>query len=259
MQKCEIKVGVEYAFRESRKRDSTLQRIRILQHVRGKKWKVQWIDPNPGLTDYIESQNILVRWKDHKALLRDENHQRQIEEHNLHKGYKPDSPLDNAISEVVGACGDSDVSFYQGILSGKAEALDRIAERAHIPDLKSAQYGFIDRFGTVHLPFDVALHLAKLFSAAEPTTVLVNIESTERKWTQEASQPGGEYLVSLLNEYRASWALIRQWAGLDAAVAERESRIQQLERLVWDAIYALQKAGLDDESARLRRAIKRNL
>ena len=76
---------------------------------------------------------------------------------------------------------------------------------------------------------------------------------------QDASQPGGEYLVSLLNEYRAAWALIRQWAGLDAAVAERESRIQQLEHLVWDAIYALQKAGLDDESARLRRAIQRNL
>ena len=43
----------------------------------------------------------------------------------------------------------------------------------------------------------------------------------------------------------------------DPAIAQREAEIQKLERLVWDAIYALQKAGLDAESARLRRAIER--
>jgi hypothetical protein len=60
--------------------------------------------------------------------------------------------------------------------------------------------------------------------------------------------------VPLLNEYRAAWALIRQWAGHDAAIAEREARIQQLERLVWDAVYTLQNRGFDDEAFRLRRA-----
>jgi hypothetical protein len=64
-------------------------------------------------------------------------------------------------------------------------------------------------------------------------------------------------MVGLLNEYRASWALIRQWAGHDVAVAQREAEIQRLERLVWDAIYALQKAGLDREAARLRRAAEK--
>jgi hypothetical protein len=37
MQKSEIEIGKEYALRESRKADSPLQRIRILQFVRGKK------------------------------------------------------------------------------------------------------------------------------------------------------------------------------------------------------------------------------
>lgn len=63
--------------------------------------------------------------------------------------------------------------------------------------------------------------------------------------------------MGLLNEFRASWAILRQWAGHDAAVAQRETEIQRLERLIWDAIYALQKAGLDNEAAKLRRAIKR--
>jgi hypothetical protein len=57
------------------------------------------------------------------------------------------------------------------------------------------------------------------------------------------SDAGEDYIIKLLNEYRASWALIRQWAGHDAAVAQREAEIQRLERLVWDAVYALQKAG----------------
>ena len=51
--------------------------------------------------------------------------------------------------------------------------------------------------------------------------------------------------------------MIRQWAGHDAAVAEREAHIVKLERLVWDAIYALQKAKLDSEAARLRRAMEK--
>ncbi len=98
----------------------------------------------------------------------------------------------------------------------------------------------------------------KAFCAAEPSTVLVGVEATEGKWAREASQPGGNHLVSLLNEYRASWALIRQWAGQDAAIAQREAQIQRLERLVWDAIYALQKAGIDDQAHRLRRALGRS-
>jgi hypothetical protein len=107
------------------------------------------------------------------------------------------------------------------------------------------------------MPFADALALAKAFCAAEPSTVLVGVETTEGKWSQEASQPGGDYLISLLNEYRAAWAMIRQWTGHDAAIAQREARIQQLERLVWDAIYAFQRKGLNDEAHRLRRVLER--
>jgi hypothetical protein len=46
--------------------------------------------------------------------------------------------------------------------------------------------------------------------------------------------------------------------GHDPVVAEGEAEIQQLERLVWHAVYALQKAGLDRESARLRNAVERS-
>jgi len=87
---------------------------------------------------------------------------------------------------------------------------------------------------------------------------LISIETTERNWSVDVARPGNEYLVPLLNQYRASWAIIRQWCGSDAAVAERDKRIELLERLVWDAIYTLQKAGSESEAARLRRAIDRH-
>jgi hypothetical protein len=83
------------------------------------------------------------------------------------------------------------------------------------------------------------------------------VESTERDWTRKAER-GEDYIVNLLNQYRASWALIRQWAGHDAVIAQKAAEIQRLERLVWDAVYALQKAGLDSEAARLRRAVERH-
>lgn len=257
MQKSEIEVGKDYALRESRKATAPLQRVRILQFVRGKKWKAEWIEPNPGLVDYVESQNLIVRWKDHKAFLRDEEREQQLQEHNEQIGYQAASPLDNVLGQICESLGEPGVSGYRGVLTGPPDSMERFKVRACVYQKKIYPYEYVDRHGVVHIPFDGALEIAKAFCTAEPNTVLVPIEATEREWTHKASQPGGEYIVSLLNEYRASWAIIRQWVGLDAAIAQREVRIQQLERLVWDAIYALQKAKLDDEAHRLRRAVER--
>jgi hypothetical protein len=69
MLKAEIKPGGEYAVREKRTPGVPFQRVRILEHVRGNKWKAQWIDPNPGLVDYIESGQLIVPWKEHKDFL----------------------------------------------------------------------------------------------------------------------------------------------------------------------------------------------
>lgn len=114
---------------------------------------------------------------------------------------------------------------------------------------------YTDREGFIHIPLDAALTLARKFCAAEPAAVLADVEATERKWSLKATTSDGDYIVPLLNSYRAAWALLRQWCGMDAAIASRESRIAALEKMVWDAVYALQKAGLDNESDRLRRKL----
>ena len=258
MQSSAIETGKEYALREPRGPNQSLQRVRVIEHTRGSRWKVEWIDPNPGLTDYVDSGWILIPWKDHKALLRDEENKRQFREYNVREGFVKDSPFDNLLSEVFENTGESDLSYYRGTLSGKREALERVKARAGIAADETFPYSYTDRHGQLHVPYPGALKIAKAFCMKEPSAVLAHVEATEREWGQQVSRPGKEYLVGLLNQYRASWAIIRQWAGHDAAVAQREKYIERLERLVWDAIYALQRAGADSEAARLRKAISRD-
>lgn len=258
MLKSEIKVGEEYRLRERPGPGEPLQHVKILQYVRGKKWKAQWIEPNPGLVDYVESQQLVVRWQGRRAFLRDEENAGRLQEDNERQGYTESSPLANVLYQVFESVGEDGLSFYRGILSGSPEALERVKERARFDQTKTSPYTYIDRHGRMHVPVTEAIELAKAFCAAEPSAVLVSVETTEREWTQKASQPGGEYIVNLLNEYRASWAIIRQWTGHDPAIAQREAQIQRLERLVWDAVYALQRVGADSEAHRLRRALQRD-
>lgn len=257
MLKSEIKPRTDYAFREKRLPGAPLEHIRILEHIRHNKWKAEWIDPNPGLVHYAESGQIVCTWKARKAFLQEEENRERILKRNEDLGYAENSPIADALYEVFESVGERRVSFYKGVLRCSPEAIDRVRTRAKIKTGRSSPYAYTDRQGTLHLPFDEALELAQSFCAAEPAAVLAAVEAAERKWAREARTPGDEHIVPLLNDFRASWALIRQWTGHDPAIAQREAEIQMLERLVWDAIYTLQKTGADSEAARLRRALER--
>lgn len=256
MQKAEILPGNEYAIRERREARGPFQRVKILEHIRHNKWKAKWIDPNPGLTDYVESAQIIVPWREHKAYLKDEQNAAALVERNRREGYEPGSPVTEAVEQVFEEMHD-DIACSRGDVFGSREAFSRILTRIKEPEKPDPHGSYVDRRGKVHWPFKAGVEVAQKFCAAEPSTVLVAIEATEREWATKASRPGDEYIIPLLNQYRANWAIIRQWTGHDPAVAEREAYIERLQRLVWDAIYALQKAGLDTEAARLRHILER--
>jgi len=58
MQKAEIKPKVDYAFREKRPPGAAVERVRILEHIRGDKWKAEWINPNAGLIHFVEYAGV---------------------------------------------------------------------------------------------------------------------------------------------------------------------------------------------------------
>jgi hypothetical protein len=78
MLKSEIEAGVEYALREKRVPGASFQRVRIIEQIRGNKWKAEWVDPNPGLVHYVESGQLIVRWKEHRSFLREEENEERL-------------------------------------------------------------------------------------------------------------------------------------------------------------------------------------
>src|SRR5262245_15493274 len=107
MLKSQIKAGTQYALQERGSRD--FQRVKIVEHIRGSKWKAEWIEPNPGLVHYVESGDLLVAWKDRKAFLKEEADAAALREHNERQGFKRDSPIDNAVCEIFESTGEKEI------------------------------------------------------------------------------------------------------------------------------------------------------
>jgi len=126
---------------------------------------------------------------------------------------------------------EREVSFLGGEVLCTPAAIERVRIRARIKDGERSPHAYNDRQGITHLPYEEALVIAKNFCAAEPSAVLPGVEATERQWARKARTPGRDTSVSLLNEFQAAAALIRQWTGHDPEIAQREEEIRMLERL----------------------------
>lgn len=82
MLKADINAGTEYALRERRTAGAAFQRVRVIDHIRRNEWKVEWIDPNPGLIDYVESVRRSFPWKNRRHFLKDEENEERLRRHN---------------------------------------------------------------------------------------------------------------------------------------------------------------------------------
>jgi hypothetical protein len=258
VQKSDIKVGGEYAIREPAKKGVEFQRVKALEFVRGNKWKVEWLEPNPGLIDYLASKNFIVPWSKRTAFLRDEQRAENLQRANEMAGFPGEShPMSTAVQLVFDAVGDRDIHIYRGVLTSNGDALERLAARAGVPSPQN-HAAYKDRLGALHHPWSTALELAQRFAGREPRTVLDDIDATEREWSIKVREQGERYLAPLLNEYRSSFAIVRQWAGHDQAVALREERINELERLLTSVMWDLRRPGAEPEriAARIERALK---
>src|ERR1700731_3279705 len=144
MLKAQIKPGEEYAFREQRGPGTPFQRVRVIQHARGSKWRAKWIDPSPGLVDYVDSGQLIVPWREHKAFLKKEANQESLTRHNDNLRYDENSPIAKALYEVFQSVGDQ-VSFYRGVLRGSPDAIDRVKTRAKADVTNRSPAAYISR------------------------------------------------------------------------------------------------------------------
>jgi hypothetical protein len=76
MLRSEVEIGGEYAVREPTRPGVPFQRVRVLERVRAGKWRVEWLEPNPGLVDFVKSTNLIVEWRSRKRFL--DNEQRHL-------------------------------------------------------------------------------------------------------------------------------------------------------------------------------------
>ena len=127
MDKPNIVPGADYAIREHIGDD--LQHVKVLAPVRSGKWRAEWIDPNPGLVDYVRSRDVLVEWADRHVLLRDERNADAFGPRSVAiSGYpEPHHPVAAAVDVVLESTGEPSLHQYKGVLDYETGALERVA------------------------------------------------------------------------------------------------------------------------------------
>jgi hypothetical protein len=133
----------------------------------------------------------------------------------------PRDPVEEAVEEVFASTGE-DIYTSEGIFRAAPDALERVTHRAKL-EMKLHPVAFKHE-DSVLAPFADALQLAVAFAAAEPRTVIDHLDLKQRRWEMEMKEPGRAYLGSLVNQWRAGWALARQWVGRGGRCRDARTR-----------------------------------
>lgn len=257
MESGTLEIGRLYAYRENVRAKSEMLKVKLIAKVgRGGKVKIRFEDgPHPGLEEYVRTANLIVAWGDRKAVLRDEERARQIDEYS--RKTRSDHAIVEAASSILESSGEQSAGAAIGGLSMPEAELERIMRRAGLNGEPTTLHhlAFRSRRGDVQMPLDGAETLARAFAAAEPETVLMYLDDRETSLKHQGYHPGDRFVHDLLRDYMPGWAVARQWAGFDQEVEQLKKEIGRLRQLVSNAAYDLRDAGAESKSRRLLRAL----
>src|SRR4051812_29009847 len=79
----ELVIGRTHAFRHTRGPDVELLKVRLLDVV-GRKGKIKVrfeTGPHPGLEEYVATRQLVARWSERRALLRDDEREQRLREY----------------------------------------------------------------------------------------------------------------------------------------------------------------------------------
>jgi hypothetical protein len=249
-----ISVGAEYAYRKWGGGSMSLDRVTVLQKVRGQ-WRVKWVEPNAGLIDFVRSRELVVPWQEHRAFLRDERNHELLIAASRRTWPGRDNPLTVAVDTVLLSAGEHFETERYGEVVTVPDSLERVVRRAKLTDWEPST-SYVDRAGMSHIDFRAALQLAKAFAAAEPATVILRVETEERQYTARVREPGESYLLDRVEEWRSAWALCREWAGVNSALAEKDHEIERLRRILDDVRWEARRQGLDELARKIEWKLK---
>lgn len=203
----------------------------------------------------MKSVNLVVPWRERRALLTEEKSWERLTETCSREWPGYEHPVTDAVNTVLDSTGEKAWVGRNGEMSAMPDVLERISQRAGMK-LEIQHPAFVDRRGEAHFSFETAVALAQGFAASEPQTVLLSVDAEQREYEHAAREPGNFRQVPLVQRWRASWALCRQWAGFDEALAERDAEIQRLRRILDDVGYELRRGGQDKLVAKVERMVK---
>jgi hypothetical protein len=207
------------------------------------------------LEEYVSTRQLVVSWPEAQSFLQDEKRQAQVAEECRRTSERV---LGQAASEVLGASGERAAALgHNGYLLMPEDELQRIMKRAGMSGRPQDLHrlGFRDRVGNVHLPFQASVTLAQAFAAAEPETVLIDIDDCGERLRAGGYAPGDRYQHQQLRNYQPAFAVARQWAGLEHQTEILRKEIGRLRGLVSQAAHELRRVGQDQKARRLLRAV----
>jgi len=234
--------GEHYGYRKSRSLGTSVQHIEVIAKAKPGVWKVKFIDgPNAGLTDFVRTGTIAVRWAEAEAFTKDELLLLKVlEAADAQEGHG-DETIVTAINSVLEATGDWGYlrSYSNRVGHVPIEAARRILRRARLdPDpLKLDPVSFVDRDGNLNLTFEACLRLAQSFARAEPDTVLTHLEADERDYMERYGDRA--YMVQAHSKDKAAHALAREWTEAPEADRRMNYELDELHRVAVGGIEKL--------------------
>lgn len=259
MQGAEIHIGQRYGIRLKLTPNEPLWEADAIAKVgRGGRVKVRYgeASPHPGLEEYVHSRQIVVPWRERHAFLHDEERLQRVKAESRDAG---DRVRQEAIDTVLTATGETAAFLHSaGYLSIELEAVRRIAQRAGLTgpilDLHSA--AFVDRSGTLQLPFTGAERLTQAFAQAQSDSVTRYLDAEEEQYKAQGYLRGEHFWHDVLREHEPAFALVRQWAGLTQDRQHLRAEIQRLQEVVQLAITELDRCGATRAARRIERALQ---
>ncbi|MGE0598982.1 MAG: hypothetical protein AB7J35_04045 [Dehalococcoidia bacterium] len=252
-----IEVGIDYAIRLRVTVGEPFIRVRALEKVqRNHQVKVRHLDePHVGMEEFLPQRNFIAPWKEAKAFLRDEQRMTAV----LNRSAEIyDRVTVETLQIIFESSGETDINVHSGgrVTGGRA-AMERFAARAGMaPPFESIDgTAFLDRHGEYHMSLIGGEKLARAFALAEPDAVTLWVETHEAELLAQGYGPGDRFWHDYLRKQRPSYALARQWAGIETELNRLNKEIERLHNILEMAISDLRAAGLPSNANRLQRIV----